>query len=51
MKYSPDGRYLAVGSNDNFVDVYGRWGGVQIHFTHKLRCAKAQDCFPVSALI
>ncbi len=22
MKYSPDGCYLAVGSNDNFVDVY-----------------------------
>ena len=22
MKYSPDGRYLAVGCNDNFVDVY-----------------------------
>lgn len=22
MKYSPDGNYIAVGSNDNFVDVY-----------------------------
>ena len=22
MKYSPDGAYLAVGSNDNFVDIY-----------------------------
>ena len=22
MKYSPDAHYLAVGSNDNFVDVY-----------------------------
>ena len=22
MKYSPNGRHLAVGSNDNFVDVY-----------------------------
>ena len=22
MKYSPDGQYLAVGSNDNFVDVF-----------------------------
>ena len=22
MKYSPDGNFLAVASNDNFVDVY-----------------------------
>ena len=22
MKYSPDGAYLAVGSNDNYVDIY-----------------------------
>ena len=22
MKFSPDGAYLAVGSNDNFVDIY-----------------------------
>ena len=22
LKYSPDGAYLAVGSNDNFVDIY-----------------------------
>ena len=22
MKYSPDGQYIAVGSNDNYVDIY-----------------------------
>ena len=27
LKYSPDGGHLAVGSNDNFVDIYSVGGG------------------------
>ncbi|KAL5463172.1 hypothetical protein EMCRGX_G032049 [Ephydatia muelleri] len=43
MKYSPDGNYLAVGSNDNFVDIYsvsqgykylGRCSGSSSFITH-----------------
>ena len=35
MKYSPDGQYLAVGSNDNFVDVYSVSGG----YKHVGKCS------------
>ena len=34
MKYSPDGQYLAVGSNDNFVDVYA----VKDHYRRICHC-------------
>ena len=43
MKYSPDGHYLAVGSNDNFVDLYlvgdgykhvGHFSGSSSFITH-----------------
>lgn len=34
MKYSPDAQFLAVGSNDNFVDIYdvhGNYRKVRLH--------------------
>ena len=34
MKYSPDGQLLAVGSNDNFVDVYS----VAENYKHVATC-------------
>ncbi|CAH1792746.1 unnamed protein product [Owenia fusiformis] len=35
MKYSPDGNYLAVGSNDNYVDIYS----VQQHYKKVGQCS------------
>lgn len=35
MKYSPEGHYLAVGSNDNYVDVYA----VEQHYKKVGQCS------------
>ena len=45
VKYSPDGKLLAAGSHDNFIDIYdvtgdavpGRSTGVKYHRLHRLR--------------